>query len=432
MHKRLISYLNKYNIITDKQHGFQKGKSTNSAIINLIKNVYSSMDKKEISLGIFLDLSKAFDLVDHDILYKKLYVYGVRGLALKWFKSYLTNRKQMVEITHKNEFTNETRNYLSKQQYVRYGVPQGSILGPTLFLIYINDLESHLKQVKPTFFADDTSVFISGHSIHSIQTEVDTTMNQLVEWFERNRLIINTQKTVAISFHHIQNNKHECPTINIGNKTITHTDSTKFLGLWLDQNLKWLTHIQILTRKLGKICFALRIVRQSLSLESVRSLYFAYFHSALMYGIIFWGNSPQAIQVFKLQKKAIRIMLQVSKRTSCRQLFKKLHILPLPSVYIYEVLVYMRANLDYYRTNAEVHSHNTRNKNNLSIIPHTTSLYSESFIYTGLRMYNALPGYLKEIPVLNFKCRLHKYLHHHSFYSTDEILYSLSNSNNML
>lgn len=129
--------------------------------------------------------------------------------------------------------------------------------------IYINDLESHLKQVKPTFFADDTSVFISGHSIHSIQTEVDTTMNQLVEWFERNRLIINTQKTVAISFHHIQNNKPECPTINIRNKTITHTDSTKFLGLWLDQNLKWLTHIQILTRKLGKICFALRIVRQS-------------------------------------------------------------------------------------------------------------------------------------------------------------------------
>ena len=129
-----------------------------------------------------------------------------------------------------------------------------------------------------------------------------------------------------------------------------------------------------------------------MKLESLHSLYYAYFHSQLTYGIIFWGNSPCVKQIFKLQKKAIRIMLKVNQMTSCRELFRLLRILPLPSVYICETLIYVKSNLNCYKTNAEVHSYDTRKKNNLSAIPHYTSLYSTSFIYTGLKMYNVLPS----------------------------------------
>ena len=261
------------------------------------------MDDKEISVGLFLDLTKAFDLVDHGILLKKMSAYGIRGLVNKWFESYLTHRIQMVEITHKNDSTNEITNYISQKQYCKHGVPQGSILGPILFLIYVNDLGLHLKQGKPTFFADDTSIFISGHCLNNIQTGIDNTVTQLLEWFENNKLIINTDKTVAVSFHHSQNNKAEYPSINLGSKPITYTNSTKFLGLWIDQNLKWSNHIQVLANKLGKICFALRIVSQSLRLDSVQALYFAYFHSSITYGIIFWGNSHNAIQILNYKRR---------------------------------------------------------------------------------------------------------------------------------
>ena len=140
----------------------------------------------------------------------------------------------------------------------------------------------------------------------------------------------------------------------------------------MDDNLKWSTHIQLLVKRLSKICFALRIFQQIMHLEIVRSLYYAYFHSALIHGIIFWGGSPKSNQVFKNKKRAIRIIL--SMRFSCRQLFKKLHILPLPNVYIAETLMYLEKNINCYPTNSQVHTYNIRRKNNLHTIPHSTSL----------------------------------------------------------
>lgn len=159
-------------------------------------------------------------------------------------------------------------------------------------------------------------------------------INKLLKWFHNNRLIINEEKTLALSFHHYQNTNFSCPTINMNGNDINYKNNLKFLGVWLDDTLKWSVHIEHVSNKLSKLCFALLLVRRVSQLQSTRVLYFSYFHSVLNYGIIFWGNSPNSHLIFKLQKRAIRIMMKVQKRTSCKEYFKKLEILPLPCLYI--------------------------------------------------------------------------------------------------
>ena len=191
IYKRLYSYLEKNNLIYEKQFGFRKGYSTNHALISLIETIKSYLDKDNLVCGVFIDLQKAFDTVDHDILLYKIYHYGIRGEAYNWIKGFLTNRKQYVNIS----------GFESSKQSITCGVPQGSTLGPLLFLLYINDLNRAFSKCVVHHFADDTNLIFASKKKETIETVMNHELKILVEWLKANKLSLNESKTELIIFH---------------------------------------------------------------------------------------------------------------------------------------------------------------------------------------------------------------------------------------
>ncbi len=287
------TFLRKNEAFSDCQHGFRKSKSTETAIFSFLKDVASSMDLNEAPIGIFLDLSKAFDVIDHNILLSKLPSYGIRGTALNWISSYLNHRSQRVEISYWHEMTLHT--HLSDSLPIERGVPQGSILGPILFLLYVNDMPSSIRNGKAVLFADDTSVLCKKETVCN-------TISDITNWFRDNKLIVNEGKTVSMQYCH--SNKQLIPPLKMNGVQLTEVKVTKFLGLSIQSNLKWNAHINALNTKLSSLSYAFRILSNSVSLQTARCVYYANVHSRLRYGIIFWGNSSYSAQTFRLQKKS--------------------------------------------------------------------------------------------------------------------------------
>ena len=219
MYNRLYSFLTKHNIITEKQYGFRKKYATYMALIDLIDKISCNFDEKKYTVGVSLDLSKAFDTIDHTILLNKLQCYGVRGSACSWFASYIQNRKQYV-VFNKTE---------SECKEISCGVPQGSILGPLLFILYINDIEHVSEIIKPILFADDTSLFHSHTCFNTLIQEVNIQLHKFSTWFNTNKLSLNTKKTNFIIFtpNRKKYNISEAE-ININGSKIKHVKCTIF------------------------------------------------------------------------------------------------------------------------------------------------------------------------------------------------------------
>ena len=184
----------------NKQCGFQQNCSTDQAILHLIDEISKSFDENEYTLGVLIDLSKAFDTVDHEILLKKIKFYGINKTILKWLFSYLSKRKQYISYDSKP----------TKTQTVLCGVPQGSILGPLLFLIYVNDLFKSSNILNPIMFADDTNLFYSHKNISNLFKTVNNELKNIHEWFKANKLSLNISKTKYSFFHPIQK-KNDIP-----------------------------------------------------------------------------------------------------------------------------------------------------------------------------------------------------------------------------
>jgi hypothetical protein len=293
------------------------------ASYTLTQQILTGLNNKIKVGGIFCDLHKAFDCVNHDILLAKMEFYGISGKANNVIKSYLQKRYQRVEIQK------DSINYCSEWKLITDGVPQGSILGPLYFLIYIHDSPNTISNLStPILFAYDTSLIISNP--HSVQFEKDinTVIQTLNKWFHNNLLFLNFEKTKFLQFS-TKNTNVTKRHLTCKNTQISNIEYSKFLGLMINNRLSWQDHTDLMIPKLNTAAFVIRFLKQLLNLETLKKAYFSLAHSVLSYDIIFWGSSSYSKIIFKIKKRIIRIIMIVDSRTSCLNLFKQLNILPL-------------------------------------------------------------------------------------------------------
>ena len=324
MHQRLYKFLDKYELLFSMQYGFRSGNSTDHALVSLTERIKSSLDNNRVGCGKFIDRQKAFDTVNHDILLKKLEHYGIRRTALSWFKSYLSNRKQFVSGNGISSLTSD----------ISYGVPQGSVLGPLLFLIYINDLPNSSNILTFFLFADDTNIYFESHDLTSLTKKVNKELNKVTSWLDRNKLALNINKTNFVLFHSPRKQLPDLINLKFGKKGIKRVKYVKFLGVLVDEHLSWKYHINELCKKLSRTSGIFYKVRHYFPLQTLICLYNSLFSSFLNYGIIVWGLTYDSYlnQLFLLQKKILRCIKFQPFTAPSAPLFYSLKIIKLQDI----------------------------------------------------------------------------------------------------
>ena len=278
-------------------------------------------------------MSKAFDTIDHKILIKKLEHYGIRGVAKEWFENYLYNRKQIVKY-------NEVQ---SEEMTIRSGVPQGSVLGPVLFLLYINDIQYCSGVVSIVLSADDTNILYSHTCLKKLNEIIQTEMNYITDWLNVNKLSINTEKTKFILFRPKNKKPEDNIDISIDNNKIKQTKNNPFLGIVIDEFLTWCDHLDLIRKKIIKGAAIISRVRHFINLSSLKLIYYGLVYPYLTYGNLIWGNTYKSrIQkLVNVQKKIVRLMTFKSYLDHSEPIFNDLQILNLNKIIYYLTSIFM-------------------------------------------------------------------------------------------
>jgi len=411
VHKRLYSFLTRNNLINPSQYGFRPNCSTTHAVLEFLSNIIANSDRKQFSLGLFLDLSRAFDSLHINTLLYKLSHYGIRGHALTWFASYLKDRKMCVKFN----------NTLSTSSGISYGIPQGSVLGPLLFLIYVNDLNLSLRFTSAVLFADDTNLFITNNRPDILLRDIKSDLSTLIDWFRSNKLTLNISKTNCLLFSPKRSTINKTTIyIPFGSENVTLSSQCKFLGLIVDDKLSWEPHIRQLVNKINKNLFLLRSVKNMLPSWSKRLLYHSYIHCHFTYALIAWGPSLSKAQInrmFKLQKKAIRYLDNATYNAHTSPLFKKYKILKFEDLIKLELLKFgfsyntkalPQPIMDIFHPNSYNHLYNTRQCNFPRVHSHSTKMYNSSFLAQVPIVWQNTSNTLQRAPNLNSLIRQFK------------------------
>ena len=386
INKQIMNYLETNKLLEQNQYGFRSNRGTADVLTEFTNNTLTAFNNGNSVLGIFVDFSKAFDTVNHVILLMKLKKIGFNELVLSWFNSYLTKRIQITKI----------RNAESMPLEIVCGVPQGSVLGTTLFLIYVNDMSKRLKYLIPYLYADDTNLFIESKDLNEIIPKINLDLLSFSDWCLSNKLTINMTKTNYIVLKNPQN-KSYLPTnkILLNNSYITQSDTIKFLGIYIDPHLNWSSHINNLLVQIRPLSGLLYRCSKYLSAEILIILYNSLINSKLSYCLDSWGNAPQTSlnKILLLQKRILRYIFKKDFLCHTAPLFKTSNILQIENLYKQKIL--QKAHKIYYSSTNETlsdHPYNTRfSKTNLPVpffgttAGQRTTHYRESALWNGLR-----------------------------------------------
>ena len=413
VYNRLYNYLSKLEILCHNQFGFRKNHSTSLALIDLYEKISLALDRNEHAVGVFLDLSKAFDTVDHNILLDKLEHYGIRGVALDWVRSYLSNRLQFVQFNGQ----------CSSPQTICCSVPQGSILGPLFFLLYINDLNNVSSLVELILFADDTNLFMSHKDPVYLAASLNSELNKLSTWFKANKLSLNLKKTNFMLYKPRQKRYHFPMQVCINEQRIEQVKETVFLGVVLDEHLSWKPHISQVARKISKSIGVINRARFFLPKPCLKTLYYCLVYPYLHYCIIVWGSTYKTNlrRLVSLQKRVIRIISKSTFDSHSDPIFKELELLKLSDIRQLELgklmfslnhsLLPPKFN-NYFSLNKQVHSYATRHANDFHLPSCRINLRKFSVSFQGPTYYNTIENDIKESNSLHlFKTKLKKKLY---------------------
>ena len=417
-HKQLYTFLSTHNILSKSQFGFRPGHSTSAALGSLTDDWLRFIDIGQIIGAIYIDLKRAFDTVDTKVMSTKLRRIGCSDRVIKWFISYLNNRKQRVAV----------RGTLSDEHSVSLGVPQGSVLGPLLFLIYIDDLVQALKHCSITMYADDTTLYVHSTSLLDIQCKLQDDMNSLKEWLYANKLKLNTDKTKFMLIGTPQKlsnitSMEGSIRIEFNGDVIEQCTMMKCLGVMIDEHLSWSYHVDYVCKKVYASLSMLRRVRPYVDENTLNILYLCLVQSHLDYCCEIWGLrfNMHTERIIKLQKRAARLILKCSFYTPSKEMFHKLKWLPFNDRVTYFKCVFMYKCINglssqFYRDVFEFacnsHYFNTRYAANDNLITPKvhTEIFKHSLYYSSILLWNSLPVEIKQVQSLSIfkrKLKLH-------------------------
>lgn len=394
---RLSQFLDKNSLISKNQFGFRQNLNTEGALLNFTTKLYDGINSGNCCAAIFVDITKAFDTVDHKLLLNKMHNIGIRGVAYNWFYSYLKDRSHITKICDQH----------SDPAEIQYGIPQGSVLSGPLFLIYINSLCEGSFKGSLVAFADDIALLYARKNIKDTQDHMEKDLRGLHWWFTTNYMEMSS-KTKFIIFN-ASHHKHEIPDLKYHNinceniilckcPTLEQVNSIKYLGLTIDSKLTWKLHIDYIKNKLIKYIRKFYMLQRVCSTQLLKTIYYAVIHSQIGYGLTVWGGTyiSTAKPLIVLQKYFIRLILNKSRMEHTAPLFKKLKILPFRNLYVYKTLRVFYDRSSKKNENMNIRKSTLRNNLDVLIPKPNMTLFKKFFSYTAPTFFNILPTHVKQ------------------------------------
>ena len=402
VYNHFYAYLADYQLLLEEQSGFRQNRSCETLLIKLTDYILNNIDNGNLCGMVLVDLRKAFDLVDHELMLIKLDMYGCQGKELAWFKSYLSERFQSVKYD----------GVLSDPLPVTIGVPQGSILGPLLFITFMNDSILEISDMRFDMYADDSTLYTAGKCVGDINRSLTTKSKPLYNWIDANRMVLNAEKTECMLLGTRQKlrsaNAAFC--VHTDNGTVTSVDTHKLLGLHVDNSLTWSVHVTKLCSKLRSRLYLFNQVKRLMPIRA-RKLYFSgMVQPVIDYGCVIWGSCGHVLllNVHKMMKQYARVILNVKdkREVSTVSLFRTLGWLPIDVRIHYFTAVAMfnimigQAPIDlvnmFTQTNS-VHDHNTRGGTNIRVKRYNLSIGQRTFAYRGAKVWDNIPEHIKNV-----------------------------------